>query len=667
MTNNKRPITSEDLTKIEIFSDPQFTPDGKAYTYVSTIINDKNEYESNVYYQKLTQEPPKQWTYGHHKTSNLAFSPNGKKAVFQSDRTGVSQLWLLHTDGGEAKQITTFKNGAFNPAWSKDGRYIIFSATLDADDDIHNQKELSKEERQKETEEKRKEPLFVNRLKYKANGTGFLDNKHTQIIRYDMVHETFEQLTTADADHSYQDISPDGKYLIFAANLSPNADYELNHNLYLLDSDTKEVKKLTNDEGSYYNASFSPSGDKIAFFGHEYQYAGATLTEIFILDVRTGQRTCLTKDFDVQIGDAVASDTRLGSSKTGPVWSKDETSLFFIATDFGSTGLYEVTLDFKINVLYKNDNHVYGFSYDAGSGSFILGISTPTNPCNNYLLTQDFSLTQLTHSNDAFLKEVEVIKPETLAIPAEDGLEIQGWLLKPFGFKEGEKYPFVLEIHGGPHAMYGQTFFHEMQLLAAKGYAVLYINPRGSHGYGQEFVDAVRSDYGGGDYSDLMTAVDYALENYSFIDESRLGVTGGSYGGFMTNWIVGHTNRFKAAVTQRSISNWLSFYGVSDIGYFFTKWELGHHLLEDPAKLWDFSPIKYAKKVKTPLLILHGELDYRCPIEQGEQLFVALKHLRKEVEFVRFPGADHELSRSGDPNMRIARLDEICKWFEKYI
>src|SRR5690625_2340013 len=174
-------------------------------------------------------------------------------------------------------------------------------------------------------------------------------------------------------------------------------------------------------------------------------------------------------------------------------------------------------------------------------------------------------------------------------------------------------------------------------------------------------------DYGGSDYTDLMSAVDYVVENYSFIDEERLGVTGGSYGGFMTNWIVGQTDRFKAAVTQRSISNWLSFYGVSDIGYFFTKWELGYNLLENPKKLWEFSPIKYAENVTTPLLILHSELDYRCPIEQAEQLFVALKHLRKDVKFIRFPGENHELSRSGDPKLRLKRLEHICDWFEKYL
>ncbi|AXI08651.1 peptidase [Oceanobacillus zhaokaii] len=667
MTNSRRPMKAEDLTRLEVFSDPHFTPDGKAYTYVSTIINENNEYEANLFFQNVNETNRKQWTFGHHRNSNLTFSPDGKTAVFQSNRSGLSQLWLIHTDGGEARQLTTFKYGASNPIWSKDGKQILFSALLEKDDDIQNQKELSKEEQQQELEKKRNEPLFVNRLQYKSNGKGFHDDKRTQIILLDIEKELYTQLTTADEDHRLQDISPDGEKLLFTANLNPGADYENTIDLFLFNISTKKLSKLTDSKGIYYNARFSPSGNKISSFGHEYQYDGATLSEIFVFDIATGERTCLSDSWDIELGDAMAGDTRLGKSTNGPIWSKNEDKLFFLATDFGATGLYLVTLEHELTVLYKNDNHVFGFSYDRNSESFILGISTPTNPCNFYKLGKDLDLTRLTNANAAFLEEVAVTDPETITIPTKDGWKIQGWILKPYEFDENKKYPLILEVHGGPHAMYGQTFFHELQLLAAKGYVVLYTNPRGSHGYGQKFVDAVRSDYGGRDYEDLMDAVDYVLDHYPYINENRLGVTGGSYGGFMTNWIVGHTDRFKAAVTQRSISNWLSFYGVSDIGYFFTKWELGYDLLENPAKLWDFSPLKFADKVETPLLILHGELDYRCPIEQGEQLFIALKHLRKDVEFVRFPGADHELSRSGDPNMRIARLEQICRWFNKYL
>ncbi|MCM3739619.1 S9 family peptidase [Oceanobacillus luteolus] len=667
MKKSKRAITPEDLTKIEVLSEPQFTKDGTSYTFVSTKINENNEYEANIHLQQLHEEKSTPWTYGKYNNSNLSFSPDGRQVVFQSNRSGTPQLWIMHTNGGEARQLTTFKHGASNPHWSPDGKYIIFTASLHEDDDVASQKELSKEEKQQLTEAKSQEPLVVSTLKYKSDAEGFHDDKKTQLVSYSLEGNTFTQLTKGDYHHLFQDISPNGKQILFTANLSDNADYELTNDLYLLDLHSNEIKKLNERSGYHQRAVFSPSGEKIACLGHEYDYAGATLTELYIFDLQSGERLCISNEWDLQLGDYIIGDMRLGASENGPVWSKDGEKIFFIATDRGSTGLYQVDLESNLEILHKNDSHVFGFSYHKETDKFIIGISSPTNPGDFYLFERGSELRQLTTTNKEFLQEVFIATPEELEVTTEDDWKIQGWLLKPYGFEEGKKYPFVLEIHGGPHMSYGQSFFHEMQLLAAKGYVVLYTNPRGSHGYGQEFVNACRSDYGGKDYEDLMAAVDYALDNYSFIDEDRLGVTGGSYGGFMTNWIVGHTNRFKAAVTQRSISNWLSFYGVSDIGYFFTKWELGHNLMEDPKKLWDFSPLKYAENIETPLLILHGEKDFRCPIEQGEQLFITLKHLRKEVEFVRFPDANHELSRSGNPKLRIARLEHICRWFEKYL
>lgn len=667
MTESKRALTTEDFTKIAVYSDPQISPDGCTYAFVSTSINKENDYISHLYLQSLEDNAPTQWTFGNEKNSQPRFSPDGSQLVFQSNRSGTPQLWLLTIHGGEARPLTTFKNGATNPAWSKDGNKIIFSTMLDQDDDVETQSELTEEEKEKNRKEKERQPLVVTELKYKSDASGFHDHKRTQLVMYDLENDTFTQLTKDHAHHSFQDISPNGQHVLFAANLNKEADYELTTDLYLVDIATQKIEKLTGGEGSYHNARFSPNGDKIVCFGHEYAYAGATQHELFIYDVNSKTRTCLSSDWDFQLGDVMIGDMRLGESTSGPTWSKDGQYLYFIGTDYGATALYKVCLDGNRTTLYHNDNHVFGFAYNGEKEEFILGISTPTDPGNFHLLNDQAETTQLTHANEAFLANIALSTPETLTVTAEDGWKIQGWLLKPYGFEEGKKYPFVLEVHGGPHMMYGQSFFHEMQLLAAKGYVVLYTNPRGSYGYGQKFVDAVRGDYGGKDYTDLMDAVDYALEKYSFIDQNRLGVTGGSYGGFMTNWIVGHTNRFKAAVTQRSISNWLSFYGVSDIGYFFTKWEHGYNLLDDPKKLWDFSPLKYADNVETPLLILHGELDFRCPIEQGEQLFITLKHLRKEVEFVRFPGANHELSRSGHPDMRIARLNHILRWFDTYL
>lgn len=668
MRNNKRAVKTDDFTHFSIYSDPQFSPTTNSFAFISTIINDKKKYSSVIHLYNLSDKATKQWTFTDQKDSHPRFSPCGNYIAFQSTRSGRSQIWLMSTKGGEAKQITTFTYGAMNPHWSKDGRYIIFTALLEPDADVANQKELSESEYKKEQQEKLEKPLIVNRLKYKSDALGFHDEKRMQIIMYDLEYETFSKLTSGDFNHQFEDISPDGQYVLFSSNLNDTEDFEVKSYLYTIHTSTKKVTKITPEEGTFGHATFSPSGKYIAYVGHEFDYKGATLTELYVLDVTSKERICLSDAWDFAVGDYMIGDTRLGPSPTGPVWSADEKEIYFIGTRKGATGLFSVNFDKQLTTLYEDNNHVFGFAYQRESDSFILGISTPTNPGDFYLLGKDTQqIEQLTEANKSYLDEVALSEPEELTITAEDGWEIQGWLLKPYDFTEGKKYPFVLEVHGGPHAMYGQTYFHEMQLLAAKGYVVLYTNPRGSHGYGQKFVDAVRGDYGGSDYTDLMTAVDTALEKYSFIDENRLGVTGGSYGGFMTNWIVGHTNRFKAAVTQRSISNWLSFYGVSDIGYFFTKWELGIDLLEDPEKLWDFSPLKYAKNVETPLLILHGELDYRCPIEQAEQLFITLKKLNKEVEFVRFPKANHELSRSGDPRMRIERLNHICRWFEKYL
>lgn len=664
---SKRALTANDLSNISLLSDPRHTPDGKMYSFVRTHINEDKEYESHIVLQSLTDNFSKQWTVGNDKNSQPKISPDGTKMVFQSNRSALPQLWILDMHGGEATQVTHFKHGATDPHWTNDSSTILFTASLENDADVDNQNEQTKEEKDKEQTEKSEKSVVINRLKYKSDAAGFLDDTYSQIVSYDVESGAFTQLTTGECDHAFEDISPDGKHVLLGANTSDEADYELTNDLYLLDISTKEMTCLTDGKGAYGGASFSPNGDKIVSFGHHFQYAGATLNDLFIIDIETKEKTCLSEDWDIQLGDAMIGDMQLGQSTTGPIWSTNGTDIYFIATDFGATGLYKVNLQGSLEILYKDNNHVFGFSYDESSGHFILGISTPTNPGNFYELDESGDLRRLTNENAVFLEEVQLQEPETITVTADDGWEIQGWLMQPYGFEEEKKYPFILEVHGGPHAMYGQTFFHEIQLLAAQGYVVLYTNPRGSHGYGQTFVDACRSDYGGKDYTDLMSAVDYALENYSYIDENRLGVTGGSYGGFMTNWIVGHTNRFKAAVTQRCISNWLSFYGVSDIGYFFTKWELGKNLLEDPKKLWEFSPLKYVENIETPLLIVHGELDFRCPIEQGEQMYVALKHLKKETEFVRFPGSNHELSRSGKPKMRIERLNHICRWFETYL
>ncbi|MFC5713482.1 S9 family peptidase [Thalassorhabdus alkalitolerans] len=659
---NKRPITADDLKRISVVGDPQISPDGERYAYVQTHIDENEEYRSHLYIHTLGDDIPVQWTFGKVKDQSPRWSPDGSEMVFSSNRSGTSQLWIMSTSGGEARQLTTLKNGAHSPVWSPNGRYILFSTLMDPDG-------VPEEETKEDGSKKQKpKPLVVERLKYKSDMRGFHDEKRNHLALYDLKAQKVIQLTSGQFDHTPGSWSPDSKHVVFTANRETDEDRTLHQDLFTIDIESREVTKLTDTTGAFSLPNWSPDGQKIACFGHQYEFKGATLNQVWIIDVDTKEKTCMTLKWDVQIGDAMIGDIRSNSPNPGPVWSLEQEYIYFTASDHGNTGLYQMDMEGEITTIHEEENHVFGFTYHRNTDRFIAGISDPSNPGDFFKIRRnERGKIRLTDVNEKFLREVHLSIPEPVTTKAEDGWEIHGWIMKPADFEDGKKYPLVLEIHGGPHAMYGNTFFHELQLLAAQGYVVLYTNPRGSHGYGQTFVNACRGDYGGRDYTDLMSAVDHVLENFDCIDQERLGVTGGSYGGFMTNWIVSHTDRFKAAVTQRSISNWLSFYGVSDIGYFFTEWEIGYHLFDDPEKLWHHSPLRYVKNVNTPLLILHGEQDYRCPIEQGEQLFIALKHLEKEVKFVRFPEANHELSRSGPPTLRLERLNHICKWFKQYI
>ncbi|WP_158737504.1 S9 family peptidase [Alteribacillus sp. YIM 98480] len=662
MTVNKRPITAEDLKKINIVKEPQIAADGEKYVFVQTIVGDDLEYYSHLFVHNLADDLPVQWTFGKVRDHSPRWSPDGSELAFVSNRSGGNQLWMMSTAGGEPRQITELKNGAAEPIWSPDGRFLLFSTPLAANE------MLSSESDEEHNNNEQNKPVKVEKLKYKSDEKGIHKEKRTQLVLYDIKKEHMEVLTDGDFDHHSADWSPDSRQIVFSANRDEDEDRSNTLDLFIIDTETKDIVKLTNSTGVFSMAKWSKNGKKIACFGHELEYKGATLNQVWIIDPLSKERTCMTLKWDVQIGDATVGDIRSSNSNPGPMWSSDERHIFFTASDHGNTGLYQMDMQGEITSIHEEENHLFGCSYHADLDLFVAGISDPSNPGDLFKITRkEKGKVRLTDVNASFLKEVHLSIPEPIVAKAEDGWEIHGWIMRPANFEEGQRYPMILEIHGGPHAMYANTFFHEFQLLAANGYVVLYTNPRGSHGYGQTFVNACRHDYGGKDYHDLISAVDHVLEHYDFIDEDRLGVTGGSYGGFMTNWIIGHTNRFKAAVTQRSISNWTSFYGVSDIGYFFTEWELGAHVFDDPEKLWHHSPIKYAQDINTPLLIMHGEKDYRCPIEQGEQLFTTLKYLQKPVAFLWFPEANHELSRSGPPSLRLERLNHMVEWFQEHL
>ena len=658
----KRGVEAEDLYQLKSVVNPQFSPDGQSFVYVQTMIEkETDEYQAHLFYQTLESSgQPFQWTFGKGRNHTPRWSPDGTQVAFVSNRTGKNQLYLLSVKGGEARQVTSLISGASSPVWSPDGTKLAFTISLTPDQTIFDKEEEKKQEKLV--------PLEVSKMKYKSDGEGFWRGHYKQIAMVNVETGELTQLTTGHYDASLYGWSPDGKVLAVGADRAEEDDLSFNEDVYFLDIDRKELTPVTDGTGYFGNASWSPDGKYLAMFGHKREFENATHSKIWLYEMATKTLSCLTSEWEGLPGDYMVGDFHQGAVSPGLLWTSDSKGFYFIGTDHGSTNIYFGDSSGEIRPVYVGEQHVYGLSVHSDSQKALAAISKPDQIGDLFLLSlnDDRTIEKLTNVNESALNGLLLSKPEMFEYKGANGWDVQGWLMKPAHFEEGTKYPLILEIHGGPHAMYGNTYMNEFQILAGKGYAVLYVNPRGSHGYGQEFVNAVRGDYGGGDYQDIMLAVDYVLDQYDFIDETRLGVTGGSYGGFMTNWIVGHTNRFKAAVTQRSISNWISFYGVSDIGYYFSEWQIGADL-SDFETLWKHSPLAYIKNVETPLLILHSEKDYRCPIEQGEQLFIALKRLGKETKFVRFPEENHELSRSGKPNLRRDRLNYIADWFEEHL
>lgn len=355
-------------------------------------------------------------------------------------------------------------------------------------------------------------------------------------------------------------------------------------------------------------------------------------------------------------------------SDVRPFWAPDGSALYFLASDSGSTHIHRVPAGGgEVSRLTEGRFRISGLSISPDGSKLAYIKATATNPGDLYVSNADGSNEQrLTGVNEEILSGIALSEPEPFWVESEDGSKVQAWTLKPPGFDESTRYPMILQIHGGPHAMYAEAFMHEFQLLAAHGYVVVYCNPRGSSGYGEPFTRDTHLRWGETDMPDVMAVVDHVIEQ-GYIDESRMGITGGSYGGYMTLWVIGHTDRFKAAVTQRCVSNLFSFYGTSDVGWTLIGYEFGGPAWERREHYMQYSPITYVENMTTPLLIIHSERDFRCPIEQAEQVFISLKKLGREVEFVRFPDENHNLSRSGKPKHRIERLEHILRWFDGHL
>ncbi|MBD8496980.1 prolyl oligopeptidase family serine peptidase [Paenibacillus arenosi] len=659
----KRKITSEDLYQFKWVSSPAVCPVSNRIAYVSKQVNDdKSGYDTSIRIVSSNGEQDRAWTQGP-KDTFPAWSQDGTSLAFIRKDGDHNQVWVMDSSGGEAYVVTKAEAGVTSFAVSPDGQYILYLSKVSA-------VALPVEE---ETENRKpsKQVIVVNRLMYKSDGSGLWDGKRTHLFVHDCATGEAKALTNGNLDVTSFAWAPDSVTIAYTAkNLQDEtADPDLvrTNDLFVVERTNAESRRLTDSSLSISQPVFSHDGRTIAFQASDFSHGFASLQRLYTVTYPEGVLVCHSKHVDWQLGNYAITDMKAGEFE-GPIFSKDGQFMYTLATIEGSVHIIKVGLDGTYELLTEGPQEVMQFAWNKDETSIIMVKADMMQPGALFSFNVDTRKTiQLTHHNDSFLDELELSKPEIFWFETSDGWKVQGWMVPPVGMEKGRKYPTILEIHGGPHGMYASSFMHEFQLLAAQGYAVIYTNPRGGHGYGQKFVNACRGDYGGRDYQDLMEAVDYAIANFDYIDEQRLGVTGGSYGGFMTNWIVGHTDRFVAAVTQRSISNWISFYGVSDIGYYFTEDQIDGNAWADMEKLWKHSPLAYVEQINTPLLILHGEQDLRCPIEQAEQLFIALKRQGKETQFVRFPDANHNLSRSGHPELRVERLDRIVGWMNQFI
>lgn len=641
-----------------------------------------------------------------------------------------AQLYLLPTSGGEARCITDIESGVNAFVWSPDGAKIAFTSNIepdgpkylseargdgdgengasDASDAAGTQGDPaqgggSKTGRLDALFKKFNEDVrHITRPSYRLDGVGWFENKRQHVFLLDL-EEVLAQppgkfarpkrVTYGDFDHGDPAISPDGQKLVVVSNRDEDADRKPYDDLYLYDLNNLdpglEPVKLTQSDSRLGSPAFSPDGSQIAYLGGLIEpYRNTAQTQLWVVPTDgSAAPRLLSASFDRSLVDESITDMRVGAAAPRPIWSADGSSIYLGASDRGTTHLYrvDVTADGgRVHRLTSGEMVIYGWSVLPALGKAAFAIATPENPGNifvagfheNAVLLDPAShpaqegglaLTRVTSANDELLSQRHVSLPERFTFSAEGGPEVDGWVIKPIGWEEGKKYPAVLEIHGGPMAMYSVGFFLEFQLLAAKGIGVIFTNPRGSEGYGQEFCAAIMSDWGNRDYADLMAGVDAALARFDWIDPDRLGVAGGSYGGYMTSWIIGHTDRFKAACVMRPVTNLESML-ASDIGFWVGwAWAAKKDPWEDPGIYRRQSPITYAGSMRTPTLIICKEQDYRCPTDQSEQLYTALQKQGVEVEYLRYPGESHGMSRSGKPWHRVHRLKHIVEWFERHL
>jgi dipeptidyl aminopeptidase/acylaminoacyl peptidase len=670
---DKRPIAETDLYGFRWVADPRISPDGTAVLYTQITVTAKHDnYQTAIWLVPAAGGPARQITAGPH-DSGPRWSPDGKRMAFVRalDKDGKpepAQIYLMDMGGGEARVLTDMAKSAGVPVWSPSGHTLAFLSTTEA-----------KDSDKKKGDEDKSDVKVITKAVYRSNGLGYIDAERVGHIWTVEVPGTLsepvkaKQVTSDKYEESALVWSHDESQIYFSSNRVPEAYYEPPaSDIYAVDAKGGEIKKLIHLEGGAAGLSLSPDGKRIAYVSAA---KGKTVRsydqpDLFVVDLTVGAvPKSLTGDYDFDIGGGIGGDQSppRGGSPSLPFWSKDGKYLYVTAAEKGRANLKRIDSRLgKVEDVTRGDHDVYAYSGNAEHARIAVMIADMNHIGDVYLIDRDQAPKQLTKVNEALFAQLDLPETEEINYKSFDGKMIQGFIVKPPHFDASKKYPLILNIHGGPHSTYGYTFFHEMQWMAAKGYVVFYPNPRGSTSFGQDFGNIIQYRYPGDDFKDLMAGVD-AVVARGYADADKMGVTGGSGGGLLTNWVITQTNRFKAAVSQRDIADWRDFWYTADFSLFTPTWFKGAPWREE-ADFKARSPITYIENVQTPLMLVLGEADLRTPpAAGGEQMFRALKYLKKPVVMVRFPGESHELSRSGVPKHRIERLQHIVGWFDKYL
>jgi acylaminoacyl-peptidase len=681
----------EDLYRLRVATEPRLSPDGRwAVVTLQTVAPGYDGYRTALWIVPTDgSAPPRQLTLGSKHDRAARFSPDGTRLAFISDRRpileeeprrgteakgreDVDQVHVLPVDGpGEARRITDLPRGVRSFEWSPDGtRLVVVSSSVGATVD---------EDDRRRGRDRRAEPgtpppsdyRFIDRLNYMLNGAGFIYDQVAHLWLVDVATGEASRLTDGPVTDDEPAWSPDGTRIAFVANRRRDPDIVNRQGIHVVDVATRRVTAVTGGPNAVFGVpAWMPDGRTIAALGSHLPGRAGSRNDVWLLagdgsDASPSRGRNLSARHDLMPGSGMNSDITRG--ETSRLWpSPDGKSLTFTAPIDGAYELWRIdTADGDVTRL--TTGHHYLSSFDAvaaarGRARIAYLRSTPTEAPDLWVVDGTGEPRRLTEFNADVLDEIELIEPVERHSTV-DGLDIQGWLI-PAG---GKHRPLVTEIHGGPHTLYGWSPMWEFQILAAAGMSVFYCNPRGSEGYGEAFNDANHRDWGHGPMRDVIAGVDALVED-GLADPERLGVTGGSYGGYLTNWIVGHTDRFRAAMACRSVSDMSMLFLTGDIsGGDWAEWEFEGTPWSDPDYFREISPLTYADAIRTPLLIQHSEHDIRCTIGQAEALFTVLRSKRRPVRMLRVPEETHELTRSGTPYRRIENLEIVRSWFAHFL